>query len=61
MKQLSLKFLQRSESMGEQESLLEPLERIYEESESGEVREFVVSCLIMLTNCCYLRLKSGWR
>ncbi|CAD8099384.1 unnamed protein product [Paramecium sonneborni] len=63
LKQMSVKFIQQYEhnNFKFQMEYLQPFELIYAQTSFSEVKEFILSCMRMLSHMCYYKLKSGWR
>ncbi|CAD8069698.1 unnamed protein product [Paramecium primaurelia] len=68
LKQLSCKFLQQPELANYhfQKEFLMPFEQIFSHSQAQQqykiqLREYLLSCMCMITNVCFNSLKSGWK
>ncbi|CAK70017.1 unnamed protein product (macronuclear) [Paramecium tetraurelia] len=68
LKQLSCKFLQQPELTNYyfQKEFLLPFEQIFSHTQAQQqnkiqLREFLLSCMCMITNICFNSIKSGWK
>ena len=63
LRQLAIKFLEKRElsNYNFQRDFLKPFEIIFQESQSIEVREFVVRCMEQFVEGKAFRVKSGWK
>ncbi|CAD8150221.1 unnamed protein product [Paramecium octaurelia] len=68
LKQLSCKFLQQPELTNYhfQKEFLLPFEQIFNHTQTQQqnkiqLREYVLSCMCMITNICFNSIKSGWK
>ncbi|CAD8168508.1 unnamed protein product [Paramecium pentaurelia] len=68
LKQLSCKFLQQPELTNYhfQKEFLLPFEQIFSQTQAQQMqkiqlREYLLSCMCMITNTCFNSIKSGWK
>ncbi|CAD8161380.1 unnamed protein product [Paramecium pentaurelia] len=68
LKQLSCKFLQQPELINYhfQKEFLLPFEQIFSHTQAQQqnkiqLKEYLLSCMCMITNICFNSIKSGWK
>jgi brefeldin A-inhibited guanine nucleotide-exchange protein len=63
LKQLSIKFLQKTElsNFNFQRLFLKPFEVIMNRSQSSEIKELILRCLDIMVLACAPNIRSGWR
>ncbi|CAD8080310.1 unnamed protein product [Paramecium sonneborni] len=68
LKQLSCKFLEQPELTNYhfQKEFLLPFEQIFshtqaQQQQKVQLREYILSCMCMITNICFNSIKSGWK
>ena len=63
LKQLSIKFLQKTElaNFNFQRKFLKPFETILSKSHSYQIKDLVIRCLDILIQACAGNIRSGWR